>query len=209
MCVYIIDIDMEKKAKLTGQEAENCVLDYVSRQNRPYNVQNIFDNLHGCVAKPLLMSILDKLVADGRVIAKEYGKAKVFLASQENMKTVNCEELEVETAESEKKRKELDELVLKQKEKKEHLGKMFYVPMLLLDVRRSNELMENEIRNVLEGAAKLNLTDEEITNISLDYDKKVVLARKRRKLCMDIVSQMTENSDMTTEQALKAFGIAD
>jgi len=34
------------------------------------------------VAKPLLLSILDKFVTDGRVISKEYGKAKVFLASQ-------------------------------------------------------------------------------------------------------------------------------
>jgi len=125
------------------------------------------------------------------------------------MKTVNCEELETEVGELEKKRKELEERVEKQKEKKEYLGKMFYIPMLLLDVRQSNELMENEIRLGLESAAKYNLTDEEITRISLEYDKKAVLSKKRRKLCLDIVGQMTENSDMTTEQAFKAFGIAD
>ncbi len=40
------------------------VLQYMIKQNRPYSVQNVFDNLHGDIPKAKLCLALDELVSD-------------------------------------------------------------------------------------------------------------------------------------------------
>ena len=63
-------------------------------QNRPYSAQNVFDNLHGKVKKALVPKILDKLVADGKLQMKEYGKARIYLGNQDQYPEVSNDELE-------------------------------------------------------------------------------------------------------------------
>ncbi|CDJ36060.1 TBPIP domain-containing protein, putative [Eimeria mitis] len=58
------------------------VLAYMRQQNRPYNLQLIFDNLRRCIKKPDLERLLDQLVDDGCLISKDLGKTRVFMYSQ-------------------------------------------------------------------------------------------------------------------------------
>eukprot|EP00434_Breviolum_minutum_P030260 symbB.v1.2.026766.t1/scaffold2699.1/size140064/1 len=55
---------------------EGKVLEYMRQQNRPYNSQNVFDNLHGAVPKASVQAIMESLVTDGKLLLKEYGKIK-------------------------------------------------------------------------------------------------------------------------------------
>jgi hypothetical protein len=45
-------------------EAKTAIAEYMLKQNRPYSVQNIFDNMHGKVHKKVLVSVLEELVTD-------------------------------------------------------------------------------------------------------------------------------------------------
>merc|ERR1712129_46806 len=49
---------------------------------RPYNSQNVFDNLHSAVPKSRVQVFLDTLSISGQLLCKEYGKIKVYLAAQ-------------------------------------------------------------------------------------------------------------------------------
>ena len=50
--------------------------------------------MHGRVKKPSCQTILDQLTAEGILKCKEYGKAKIYLANQDNFQEVSNEELQ-------------------------------------------------------------------------------------------------------------------
>jgi hypothetical protein len=79
---------------LSEKDSLPAILEYMISQNRPYSVQNVFDNLHGKVKKALVPKILDKLVADNKLQVKEYGKARIYLGNQDQYPEVSKEELE-------------------------------------------------------------------------------------------------------------------
>ncbi|KAH9173724.1 TBPIP-domain-containing protein [Lactarius sanguifluus] len=67
---------------LKGQDAENKVLDYIKRINRPYGAVDVSANLKGTVPKPATQKILLALAEKGEVTQKTYGKATLFVANQ-------------------------------------------------------------------------------------------------------------------------------
>eukprot|EP00397_Hematodinium_sp_SG-2012_P056195 GEMP01069135.1.p1 GENE.GEMP01069135.1~~GEMP01069135.1.p1 ORF type:complete len:201 (+),score=47.66 GEMP01069135.1:29-631(+) len=200
---------MDKKPKITGQEAEDAVLQYLAKQNRPYNAQNIFDNLHGCVVKTSVVSILDKLASEGRLTSKEYGKAKVYLISQEHTKNLSAVEMETESENASKKRKEMDEKYDELKKKTTELSKALRIPIRFQDARSKNMQMELEITRAREIAATSNLTAELCQDVSTRFAQKEAVVRKRRRLCMDILGRMMDGTDLTLAQAYQVFGISE
>ncbi|KAI0298034.1 TBPIP-domain-containing protein [Multifurca ochricompacta] len=67
---------------LKGQDAENKVLDYVKRINRPYGAVDISANLKGAVPKPATQKILLALAEKGKITQKTYSKSTFFVANQ-------------------------------------------------------------------------------------------------------------------------------
>ncbi|PPQ93676.1 hypothetical protein CVT25_012735 [Psilocybe cyanescens] len=67
---------------LKGQEAENAVLDYVKRMNRPYGVVDVAANLKGAVPKTAVQKVLVALAEKGELIQKVYGKTTFFVYNQ-------------------------------------------------------------------------------------------------------------------------------
>ena len=66
----------------------------MKKQNRPYSLINIFDNLHGKIKKPQVQRILDSLTDAGELQMKEFGKAKIYLLNQKSIPDVNQAELD-------------------------------------------------------------------------------------------------------------------
>lgn len=71
----------------------------MKKQNRPYSLINIFDNLHGKIKKPQVQRILDSLTDAGELQMKEFGKAKIYLLNQKSIPDVNQSELDQLTKE--------------------------------------------------------------------------------------------------------------
>ena len=63
------------------------------KQNRPYSLQNVIDNMHGKVPRKICQTVLDALTDQKVLQMKEYGKAKLYLANQDNFPEPSPEEL--------------------------------------------------------------------------------------------------------------------
>lgn len=73
-----------KKAEASEPESgeEAAVLTYMQEQNRPYSFQNIFDNLKGQIKKTSGLKATEHLVSLGKLLAKDFGKARLYLLNQ-------------------------------------------------------------------------------------------------------------------------------
>ncbi|KJA20011.1 hypothetical protein HYPSUDRAFT_68780 [Hypholoma sublateritium FD-334 SS-4] len=71
-----------KAAILKGQEAEDRVLEYVKRMNRPYGAVDVAANLKGAVPKTATQKILVALAEKGELVQKVYGKTTFFVYNQ-------------------------------------------------------------------------------------------------------------------------------
>ncbi|GLB37843.1 putative homologous recombination [Lyophyllum shimeji] len=86
---------MSSKAKaetkvpvLKGQEAEDKVLEYMKRMNRPYGAVDVAANLKGAVPKAATQKILVALAEKGLLVQKTYGKTTFFVINQANIDVV-------------------------------------------------------------------------------------------------------------------------
>ena len=74
-------------------EAKAAIQQYMKAHNRPYSIQNVMDNMHGRVPRKICQDVLDELVAEKHLTEKEYGKAKIYLANQDNFPETKQEDL--------------------------------------------------------------------------------------------------------------------
>ncbi|CAA7259152.1 unnamed protein product [Cyclocybe aegerita] len=74
-----------KVAVLKGQEAEDKVLEYVKKMNRPYGAVDVAANLKGAVPKTATQKILVALAEKGELTQKVYGKTTFFVYNQEKI----------------------------------------------------------------------------------------------------------------------------
>ncbi|KAJ8463634.1 hypothetical protein ONZ45_g17512 [Pleurotus djamor] len=91
---------------LKGQDAEDKILEYMQRMNRPYGAVDVAANLKGAVAKTNTQKILVALAEKGDLVQKVYGKTTFFVANQANIKSVANEE--ITALEEERKRIETE-----------------------------------------------------------------------------------------------------
>jgi len=120
----------------------------------------------------------------------------------------NADDLEAVAKEAEAKRHELEGQLTALKKETQELGRTLRIPMLLQDMRTQNEQIDAEIAEKRALVDSSNLTAEVCQEISHLYAQKESMVRKRKRLCLDIVGSMTENSDATQEQVFQHFGIA-
>ncbi|KAI0073158.1 TBPIP-domain-containing protein [Panus rudis PR-1116 ss-1] len=82
-----------KVAVLKGKDAEDAVLDYVKKMNRPYGAVDVAANLKGAVPKTAVQKILVSLAEKGELTQKTYGKTTFFVANQANLEDMPSEKL--------------------------------------------------------------------------------------------------------------------
>lgn len=83
----------EEKKMMTDKEAKIAIREYMIKQNRPYSLQNVMDNMHGRVKKTSCQKVLDDLSEEKVLTCKEFGKVRVYLANQDNFEVVSTTEL--------------------------------------------------------------------------------------------------------------------
>ncbi|KAG9316169.1 TBPIP-domain-containing protein [Chiua virens] len=89
---------MATKAKsdvkvLKGQEAEDAILQYMKKMNRPFGAVDISANLKGAVPKATTAKILVSLAEKGAIVQKTYGKTNFYVANQNEIDTLDAGEL--------------------------------------------------------------------------------------------------------------------
>lgn len=84
---------MPKKSS-AKQDHEELVVDYLKTQNRPFNVQMLFMNLHKAVGKTALQKLLDDLVSRGELTSKTFGKSSLYWYNQDNLPVPDEDQLQ-------------------------------------------------------------------------------------------------------------------
>ncbi|KAI0706960.1 TBPIP-domain-containing protein [Earliella scabrosa] len=82
-----------KAAVLKGKEAEDKVLEYMKRMNRPFGAVDVAANLKGAVPKTAAQKILVALAEKGELVQKTCGKTTFFVANQANLEDMPAEKL--------------------------------------------------------------------------------------------------------------------
>ncbi|KAI0351811.1 TBPIP-domain-containing protein [Trametes cingulata] len=82
-----------KVAILKGKEAEDKVLEYIRKMNRPFGAVDVSANLKGAVPKAATQKIMVALAEKGDLVQKTYGKTTFFVANQANLEDMPAEKL--------------------------------------------------------------------------------------------------------------------
>ncbi|KAA6396617.1 MAG: putative homologous-pairing protein 2 [Streblomastix strix] len=203
----------KKKASkgVSKDDAEQVLLDYINKQNRPFSVQNLIDNLHGQVKKAVAQRALDSLAADSRIALKEFGKNKVYFADQTQFEVPSNERIEEideniqqaqnELAESEAERKglEADNNVLQAEPTNEE------VEIQTEKFKVQNADMRKRLDKLKEGGIKID--PEYKDRVSKNYGANIAEWKARRRACIDALSNIAEGSGKGQNELINELGI--
>ncbi|KAI3389341.1 hypothetical protein SNEBB_000260 [Seison nebaliae] len=183
----------------------DVVLKYLIEQERPYNVNDIFQNLHKKYKIPFIQKSLENLRDDNKIVEKIYGKQKIYCYIKEiandNELVEMKENLRIIKDEN-KKLYEKKEILLKDYEK---------LKIVITNCDLDKMIMTNKEK--IEKLNKISFSNDTLSDgikVDLKLLKKLKSTLKDRKnKFYDIFDGMLENSDMSKEELLTKIGIND
>lgn len=113
---------------LKGQDAEDAVLQYMKKMNRPYGAVDVSANMKGTVSKASAQKILVSLAEKGELVQKTYGKTTFFVANQDRIESIAAEKIASIEAEIKTMEAENTSLALQVKAYSAELGKLKSTP---------------------------------------------------------------------------------
>lgn len=184
----------------------------MNEQNRPLNVQNVADALQKYgIKKAAAQKALDQLAESGEILAKEYGKQKIYLARQDQFQIPNSQELQELNANNEKLRKDL------QSEKAALSGleadlRILESNLTLEQIREKEQKLNLDIEK---AEAKLDNLKQGIVLVNADEREKVQEAfvaklsewRKRKKMFKELWDLITESLPKDLKEFKEELGV--
>mmetsp|Transcript_22130 Transcript_22130/g.24119 ORF Transcript_22130/g.24119 Transcript_22130/m.24119 type:complete len:343 (-) Transcript_22130:1438-2466(-) len=188
----------------TDAAAKKLVLQYMKQQNRPYSLLQIFDNLHKRVPKATLERILGVMTGPGgELLAKEYGKSKIFyvdqsvLSSSLGSMTSSATSLDSLQEENSILQDEIDEIRSSLKGLQDSLSLVAQDPSDdamddVLATTRSLIRGKREELSRLRGRVAANPDPKALEKAAQRHNKLRQAWTQRKSLCMDAVDQLSE-----------------
>ena len=204
---------VKKKEENTKiDDPKQYVYDYMKAQNRPYSLQNIFDNLHGSIKKGQLGKILDSLVDEGSLIMKEYN-SKIYLFNQDKL------EIKVSDSDINELQKEIDEKREENKQLKDEISSNNNELKLLTTTLTDDEL-KAKIKEMKKELAKMKLKVDDIKDNKIDpippekmneakenFEKELKIYKKTKKICSEIISDISDGLELKLKDTYEKIGI--
>ncbi|CAG8513444.1 10052_t:CDS:2 [Paraglomus brasilianum] len=218
-------------AKADG--AEQQVLDYLRKQNRPYSATDIVNNLHGAITKTIAQKALNTLAEKGDVTHKPYGKQSVYVINQNQFELPSSDDLASMDAKINTLKTEIMEYA--EKNKQLQLGVYSYqfshwrVRLLPLWGRvlngLNNSLTNKQIKERLKTLEDENGRNEERLNIlrsgtkqvsnddrkriDASYEMNRKFWKQRKKLFDDIFKTLMEYIPQKPQEFTEEIGIEE
>lgn len=168
--------------------------------------------MHGKIKKKQLEKILDDLEEDGKIIAKEYGKAKIYFYNQLLHPQLEAEELNKVKDEQDKARKMNLDLTTRIKELKADIQRLEKTPTIgelnneIEELKKRKEFMEEEIIKYKSGGVEL-VSDETIKKIEQERDKIQTIMKKRIKIVKDLIDSVGEGLELKSDKVMDLMGL--
>ncbi|KAJ1921203.1 hypothetical protein H4219_000802 [Mycoemilia scoparia] len=193
-----------------GDEAEELILDYLKKVNRPYSASDISSNLHNQVTKANAQKILISLTEENRIRGKQYGKQWVFCTNQDEIEVPSVEEAE----EIDERIKELSQEVTSVKANNSALQSKIN--------SLNNSLTDEQIIERIEELKKLNsenssrldelrsgdvVSVDEKKKIEKAYEEAVKLWKQRKRMFREAFDTISENFPGEPKDLLAEIGV--
>ncbi|XP_065366772.1 homologous-pairing protein 2 homolog [Calliphora vicina] len=189
------------------------VQDFMLKENRPYAVNDVMEKCGKELGKAAIQKALDSLASKEILIAKTYGKHKIYFAKQ----NVNYQELKKQL-QSLKQKLSQAQNILKTKEnqlseldlKLKSLNKIKSLAtleeerdQLLDDIRHANE----KLRHYQAQESESKLSSQDIKKIETKYENVSVAFRKRKRMCNDMLDAIMEGYPKTKKALIADIGL--
>jgi 26S proteasome regulatory subunit (ATPase 3-interacting protein) len=187
-------------------DPSEVVLKYLRDQNRPYDAEDIFNNLHQEITKHDVQKALERLVEIGTVTRMVCGMQEIYGAKQEdtNVKDFERELEDLDSKLIEASRK-LAEVGRKLKSSEDLLRNLESAPTTSAAeseqklLESTIEVLKAKLDNISKNAVNISETDKK--QLQRVHESNVKKWRKRKRHCMTIVESML-GVDPNSEWAL-------
>eukprot|EP01089_Gocevia_fonbrunei_P006925 TRINITY_DN17938_c0_g1_i1.p1 TRINITY_DN17938_c0_g1~~TRINITY_DN17938_c0_g1_i1.p1 ORF type:complete len:229 (-),score=61.58 TRINITY_DN17938_c0_g1_i1:41-727(-) len=198
------------KKKASAADAKK-ILEYMKEQNRPYNAQTIFLNLHNAVTKTATANACADLAAKGVLVEKIKGKQKIYWVSQDDLECLDPDALRQLDEESVTLREELKNLqseVNSLSSETSALSSELTEEQLDAEIERlteENEGLDEKLTSLTDGSDLV--TPEQKEKITQGCTKNKAEWRKRKKSCMEIVDTICSSTNKKPKWLLDQAGL--
>ncbi|KAJ9049713.1 hypothetical protein DSO57_1021739 [Entomophthora muscae] len=206
-----------KKRPANDDDAEQKILDYLRRSNRPYSINDIVTNLAGKVGKAAVQKATKQLEQDGAIKCKVNGKQLIYCITQSDPEDISSMLLaaEKDLMQLDHKKKHLQE---KNRELEKVLKKYEHIKPMK-EIVSSCGLFENKITEMSEKLAIIKNSMDESKDSSgfkaeLELSKKQLkkyreIYKERKELFCNMFDVITENMSDKPKKIKEDIGIVD
>ncbi|KAK3823625.1 MAG: Tat binding protein 1-interacting protein-domain-containing protein [Linnemannia gamsii] len=202
----------EKKTSVSSDKPERIVLEYMSKQNRPYSVTDIITNLHAAVTKAECQRAVNSLVDKELLISKTFGKQTIYVVRQDTIDTAKPDEL----AAIDKRLVTLREHIAEQKSKQKQLSTELAslnsalttedIEHKLSMLTTKNEQLKEHLVLLRSGSQLVPVEERQQVTREMETHKKLWI--QRRRLFKDMFSTVTENLPGKPKELLEELDIS-
>lgn len=191
--------------------ANQAVLTYMIKQNRPYSVQDVFQNMGKDLGKTACTKAMESLAAEGKLKEKVYGKQKVYVADQSQYPAVDDAEIKA----MDDKIAQLNGQIKLHSDGIRTLEAELHLFSGVLSTAAAREELSNiypEIENLRAKLSKLKegrvlISKEEKEKVYNNREKYVKEWRKRKRIASDILNSILEGYPKTKKQLFEDIGV--
>ncbi|GJJ76213.1 26S proteasome regulatory subunit, ATPase 3, interacting protein [Entomortierella parvispora] len=203
----------KKAANAKGDKSEKIVLDYLVKQNRPYSVTDIVNNLHSAVSKTDCQRIVNALVEKDVITSKLYGKQAIYVVRQDTIETASPEEM----AAVDRELAQLQSKIADQKSRHKQLSSELSalssslttdeIAAKLALLTAKNEQSGKHLELLRSGTQLVTAEEKQKVVKEMEYHRKIW--RERRRMFKDMFSTVTENLPGKPKDLLEELDIDD
>ena len=186
----------DPKMSKSTEEAVIAVKSYLEGANRPYNSNDIFNNLQNKFSKPAVNKALDALVASQDVCDRMHGKQKIYFLSQDRYQVDNAKLKEMDDqidqfqAESSKLKESMAAKEKKMKVLKEHVP-IEQLEQQLKSVSEEIVVLKDKLASI--NSKSKNIDPEVHSKIKNNYQVLTTEWKRRKRLASEMIDMVLEN----------------
>ncbi|GFR44920.1 hypothetical protein Agub_g6006 [Astrephomene gubernaculifera] len=197
---------------MTSQSAEAQIERIVRDQNRPFGLQQLVDlGATTGLKKAQVSKAVDALVAEGKIISKEFGKTKLFIPPQTGLKVLSKEEFDSKKASvkqlQEQCQKEATEVKQLEAELAQLRSALSEEEISRQTAELTKKLSDDESKLRLLKAGTVLITAEERQAVEKRLLTNLEWWRKRRAMFKSIWSVLSESLDGKQSELFEEAGV--
>ena len=155
---------------------------------------------------------LEELVADKSLTLKEYGKAKIFLANQDNFPKIDTDalnEMDLQISDKKLQLEEIEADLKKKTDKMKELSNSYSNEQMvtMIDKLEKEVLDMNEKLQGYRGGEVEILSEEQISAVIRENDKYKLQWKKQKTIARELIEEISEQADMNYKQFVRDIGL--